>query len=174
MVESHNLRTSMNIVSATQRTEGTAEIDPVVEFKKGVELLRNEYPQKALVRLQRAFESDKHNPYYISFLGLSIARAQRKWDQASDLCEIAVQLKPKEMQFHLNLGEVYASAGLREKALDKLDEAVELFGEDARLKRARGMVVNRRKPLLPFMGREHFLNRELGKLRHRTLKRLGK
>ncbi len=85
-----------------------------------------------------------------------------------------MQLKPKEMQFHLNLGEVYASAGLREKALDKLDEAVELFGEDARLKRARGMVVNRRKPLLPFMGREHFLNRELGKLRHRTLKRLGK
>jgi len=35
---------------------------------------------------------------------------------------------------------VYASAGLREKALDKLDEALELFGEDARLKRARGMV----------------------------------
>jgi tetratricopeptide (TPR) repeat protein len=164
----------MNIVSATQRTKGTEEIDPVVEFKKGVELLRNEYPQKALVRLQRAFESDKHNPYYISFLGLSIARAQRKWDQACELCEIAVQLKPKEMQFHLNLGEVYASAGLREKALDKLDEAVELFGEDARLKRARGMVVNRRKPLLPFMGREHFLNREFGKLRHRALKRIGK
>jgi hypothetical protein len=74
----------------------------------------------------------------------------------------------------LNLGEVYASAGLREKALDMLDEALELFGEDARLKRARGMVDNRRKPLLPFMGREHFLNRELGKLRHRALKSLGK
>jgi tetratricopeptide (TPR) repeat protein len=163
----------MNIVSATE-TKASAEIDPVVEFKKGVELLRNEYPQKALPRLQRAFESDKHNPYYISFLGLSIARAQRKWDQACELCEIAVQLKPKEMQFHLNLGEVYASAGLREKALDKLDEALELFGEDTRLKRARSMVVNRRRPILPFMGREHFLNRELGKLRHRTLKSLGK
>jgi tetratricopeptide (TPR) repeat protein len=159
---------------ANETAKGTAELDPMIEFRKGVELLKNEYPQKALVRFRRAFESDKHNPYYISFLGLSIARAQRKWDQASELCEIALQLKPTEIQFHLNLGEVYASAGLREKALDKLDSALQLFGEDARLKRARSNVEMRRNPLLPFFGREHILNRELGKLRHRALKRLGK
>jgi hypothetical protein len=88
------------------------------------------------------------------------------------LCEIAVQRNPKEIQFHLNLGEVYASAGLREKALDRLDHALRLFGEDARLKQARSKVTNRRAPLLRFFGREHFLNRELGKLRHRILKSL--
>jgi len=43
--------------------------------------------------------------YYISFLGLAIARAQRKWAQASDLCETAVQLNPKEIQFHLNIAK---------------------------------------------------------------------
>ena len=164
----------MNIVHAVEKTKGTAECDPMVEFREGVELLKNEYPQKALVRLRRAFESDKHNPYYISFLGLSLARAQRKWEQASELCEIAVQLRPGEIQFHLNLGEVYACAGLREKALDKLDDATKLFGEDARLRQARSKVQNRRAPLLPLIGRGHFLNRELGKLRHRTLKTLGK
>ena len=164
----------MKLGLATERTKSTTEFDPMVEFKEGVELLKNEYPQKALVRFRRAFECEKHNPYYISFLGLSIARAQRKWDQASELCEIAVQLKPTEVQFHLNLGEVYASAGLREKALDKLDDALERFGDDIRLKQARSKVENRRAPLLPLLGREHFLNRELGKLRHRALKRLGK
>ena len=164
----------MNLGLAPERTTGTAEFDPMNEFKKGVELLKNEYPQKALVRLRRAFESDKHNAYYSSFLGLAIARAQRKWDQASELCEIAVQLKPKEIQFHLNLGEVYAAAGRREKALDKLDQALELFGEDARLMQARSKVQNRRAPLLPLIGREHFLNRGIGKLRHRILKSLGK
>jgi tetratricopeptide (TPR) repeat protein len=164
----------MKLGLATERTKSTTEFDPMVEFKEGVELLKNEYPQKALVRFRRAFECEKHNPYYISFLGLSIARAQRKWDQASELCEIAVQLKPTEVQFHLNLGEVYASAGLREKALDKLDDALERFGDDIRLKQARSKVENRRAPLLPLIGREHFLNRELGKLRHRALKRLGK
>jgi Flp pilus assembly protein TadD len=164
----------MNLGFPTETAKGTAELDPVAEFRQGVELLMNEYPQKALVRLRRAFECEKHNPYYLSFLGLSIARAQRKWDQATELCEIAVQLKPKEIQFHLNLGEVYASSGRREKALDMLEAALELFGEDERLRQARGKVENRRNLLLPFFGRENFLNRELGKLRHRTLKRLGK
>jgi tetratricopeptide (TPR) repeat protein len=160
----------MNLGFATERTKGALALDPMAEFRKGVELLKNEYPKKALVRLRSAFESDKHNPYYISFLGLAIARAQRKWDQASEFCEIAVQLKPKEIQFHLNLGEVYALAGRREKALDKLDYALGLFGDDARLKQARCKVEKRRAPLLPFFGRAHFLNRELGKLRHRILK----
>jgi tetratricopeptide (TPR) repeat protein len=164
----------MNLGLATERAKGTLEFDPMVEFRQGVELLKNEYPQKALVKLRHAFECDQHNPYFISFLGLSIARAQRKWEQAFELCEIAVQLKPKEIQFHLNLGEVYASAGLREKALDKLDVALELFGEDTRLRKARSKVESRRNPVLPFIGRGHFLNRGLGKLRHRALKRLGK
>jgi tetratricopeptide (TPR) repeat protein len=164
----------MNIISAKQDTEGAVDINPMTEFREGVELLKNEYPQKALVKLQRAYECDKHNPYFMSFLGLSIARAQRKWQQASDLCELAVQLNPKEIQFYLNLGEVYASSGRRERALDKLDHALELFGEDARLKQARSKVQNRRNPILPFFGRAHFLNRELGKLRHGALKYLVK
>jgi tetratricopeptide (TPR) repeat protein len=164
----------MKVGFQTERITETVELDPMDEFKKGVELLKNEYPQKALVRLRRAYESDKHNAYYNSFLGLAIARAQRKWRQASELCEIAVQMKPKEVQFHLNLAEVYASAGLREKTLDKLDYALGLFGDNTRLKQARRKVEKRRTPLLPFLGRRHFLNRELGKLRHRLLGGLDK
>ena len=94
--------------------------------------------------------------------------------EASALCEIAVELKPREIQLHLNLGQVYALAGRRQMALDTLDHALELFGEDARLRQARSKVENRRAPLLPFFGRGHFLNRELGKLRHRMFKSLGK
>jgi Flp pilus assembly protein TadD len=150
------------------------EIDALAEFKEGVALLKNGYPQKALVRLRRAFESEKQNPFYLSFLGLSIARAERKWDQASELCEIAVQLRGKEAQFYLNLAEVYASAGRRTKALDTLDAALALFGEDERLRRARSRAEKRRSPLLPFLRREHYLNRKLGRLRHGALKRLGK
>jgi len=152
----------------------TVELDLVEEFKQGVQALKNGYPQKALVHLRTAFESEKHNPFYLSFLGLAIARAERKWDQAAELCEIAVQLRRNESQFHLNLAEVYALAGRREKALDTLDAALALFGDDERLKRARSRVEKRRSPMLPFLTRDHFLNRTFGKLRHRTLTRLGK
>jgi tetratricopeptide (TPR) repeat protein len=155
---------------ATERTKDT-EPEHMLEFREGVELLKNEYPEKALVKLRRAFESDKRNPYYISFLGLTIARAEQNWEQALDLCETAVKLKSTEIKFHLNLIEVYALAGWREKALRKLDNASKLFGNDARLKRFRAKVMQRRAPVLPFLGRGHFLNRELGKLRHRMSKR---
>src|SRR5260370_15185000 len=126
----------MSLGSVTEMTKGT-ELDHMVEFREGVELLKNEYPEKALVKLRRAFEKDKHNPYYISFLGLSIARAEQKWDQAMELCETAVKLKHTEIQFHMNLMEAYAFAGGREKALHKLDSPLRLFGNDARLKRSR-------------------------------------
>jgi hypothetical protein len=86
---------------------------------------------------------------------------------------MAVQLKPKEIKFRMNLVEVYALAGRREKALDKQDYALGLFGDDARLKQVRSKVENRRSPLLPFFGRTHFLNRELGKLRHRLFQLTG-
>jgi Flp pilus assembly protein TadD len=150
-----------------------AEIDALAEFKEGVALLKNGYPQKALLRLRRAFETEKHNPFYLSFLGLSIARAERKWDQACELCEIALQLRRQETQFYLNLAEVYASAGRRTKALDTLDAGLALFGEDGRLKHARSRLEKRRSPVLPFLRRENVLNRKFGKLRHRALKRLG-
>src|SRR5262249_26503187 len=163
----------MNLGPAVEKNTGDGEFDAMDEFRQGVELLKNEYPQKALVKFRRAYESDKRNAYYSSFLGLAIARAQRKWDQACQLCETAVQLKPKELQFHLNLSEVYASAGRRRKALAQLDDALEFFGEDARLVLARSKVGNRRRPIVFFLGRAHFLNRELGKLRHRIFQFTG-
>jgi tetratricopeptide (TPR) repeat protein len=160
----------MTLGLATERTKDT-EPEHLLEFREGVELLKNEYPEKALVKLRRAFESDKRNPYYISFLGLTIARAEQNWEQALDLCETAVKLKSTEIKFHLNLIEVYALAGWREKALRKVDSASKLFGNDTRLKRFRSKIMQRRAPVLPFLGRGHFLNRELGKLRHRMSKR---
>jgi Flp pilus assembly protein TadD len=151
-----------------------AEPDLVDEFRQGLKALKTGYPQKALVHMSRAFESEKHNPFYLSFLGLSIARAERKWDQAAELCEIAVQLRRNECQFHLNLAEVYALAGRREKAIDTIDIALAHFGKDERLVRARSRVEKRRAPMLPFLTRNHFLNRTFGKVRHRTLSRFGK
>jgi tetratricopeptide (TPR) repeat protein len=164
----------MNIGLPKMSTESIAELDPKAEFKEGVKLLKNGYPKKALEHFRHAFECEKQNPYYLSFLGLSLGHAERKWDQASELCELAVQLKRKELQFHLNLADVYAAAGRREKALDAFDTALDLFGADERLVRARGHVEKRRSLLLPFLTRNHFLNRALGKVRHRALKRLGK
>lgn len=158
--------------SLTENSKDTP--DAMIEFREGVELLKNEYPEKALPRLRAAFEKDKQNPFFISFLGVAIARAEQNWDKASELCESAVQVKRKEIQFHLNLIEVLALAGQREEALHRVEVASSLFGKDGRLKRARSRLQKRRAPVLPFLGRGSFLNRELGKLRHRILRHRDK
>jgi len=140
------------------------DTDTLAEFKHGVALLNNGHPQLAMAHLRRAFECERQNPLYLSFLGLSIARAERNWDQALELCVIAVQLGREEVQLHLNLAEVYASAGRRAVALATLDAALELFGEDERIRHARSGVERRRSPVLPFLRRDHTLNRAFGKL----------
>jgi len=163
----------MSIKSMTKESSVQA-FEHLADFREGVELLKNEYSEKALVKLRKAFETDKRNPFYISFLGLCIARAEQDWNEAIELCETAIRMNRKEIQFHLNLIEVYISAELRETALYKLDVALRLFRNDARLKRLRGKVFKRRAPVFPFLERSHFLNRELGKVRHRILNKLDK
>ena len=151
-----------------------AEQSALAEFKQGIELLRNGKSDEALEYLRHAAELKQQNPYYLSFLGVSVARAQRKWAAAVELCETALSLRRSEAQLYLNLAEVYVSAGRREDAVAVLDRGLFYLRIDARIRRARANLGKRRAPVLPFLEREHFLNRGLGKLRHRVLGRLGK
>jgi len=151
-----------------------AEQSALAEFKQGIELLRNGKSDEALEYLRHAAELKQQNPYYLSFLGVSVARAQRKWAAAVELCETALSLRRSEAQLYLNLAEVYVSAGRREDAVAVLDRGLFYLRIDARIRRARANLGKRRAPVLPFLEREHFLNRGLGKLRHRVLGRSGR
>lgn len=146
-----------------------AEATAISEFKEGLGFLKNGYANSALPHLRRAVESERHNPYYLSFLGLSIARAERKWDEAVKLCETALSLKHNELQLYLNLAEVYVSCGRRVSAADTLDKALDTFGREPRLVKARNRVEVRKSPIVPFLKRQHFVNVGLGKLRHRAM-----
>ena len=99
------------------------ESDALIQFKDGVELLKNGYPKDALPHLRNAVEIETQNPYYLSFFGLAMARAEKKWNEATHLCETALQLKGKEPQFHLNLAEVYVAAGRRASAARTSDSS---------------------------------------------------
>ena len=146
----------------------------VAEFKQGIQLLQEGYPAEARGRFQRAVELEKQNAYYLSFLGVSEARGQKKWAAAADLCETALKLKRDEAQFYLNLAEVYLSGGRREDAVAVLDRGLIYLADDPRLRRARAKLGRRHSSVFPFLEREHFLNRSLGKLRHRVFARLHK
>jgi Flp pilus assembly protein TadD len=83
------------------------------EFKTGLTLLRDNYAIKALPHMRRAVDLDKNNPYYMSYLGVVLARSEGKWGEAERLCDSAVRMKRNQAQLYLNLAEVYATAGRR-------------------------------------------------------------
>jgi hypothetical protein len=80
----------MNLGFLTETTTETSEFDPKDEFRKGVELLKNDYPQRPWVAA--CLRSDKHMPTIIRFLVGDQARTTKK-DQAAELCEIAVSAR---------------------------------------------------------------------------------
>jgi len=140
------------------------------EFKEGLTLLRSDYPTKALPHMRRAVELEKNNAYYMSYLGVILARAEEKWAEAEQLCDSAVRMKRSQAQLYLNLAEVYAQAGRREDAKETLETGLKFARRDVRLNMALHRMTERRPPVLGFLSRQHPVNRQLGILRHQTLR----
>jgi Flp pilus assembly protein TadD len=143
------------------------------EFKAGLTLLRDNYPTKALPHMKRAVELDKNNPYYMSYLGVVLARSESKWGEAERLCDTAVKLKRNQAQLYLNLAEVYATAGRRGDAKETLESGLKFARRDIRLNIAMNRLTERRNPVLSFLSRRHPLNRQLGRMRYRALRLIG-
>src|SRR5436853_7243882 len=102
------------------------------EFKTGLTLLRDRRAAKALPHMRRAVELDKNNPYYMSYLGVVLARSEGKWGEAQKLCDSAVRMKRNQAQLYLNLAEVYTAAGPREEALEVLAAGLNYARRDIR------------------------------------------
>jgi Flp pilus assembly protein TadD len=140
------------------------------EFKTGLTLLRDNYAIRALPHMRRAVDLDKNNPYYLSYLGVVLARSEGKWGEAERLCDSAVRMKRNQAQLYLNLAEVYSAAGRRGEAVEALQTGLKYARRDVRLTIAMNKLTSRRRPVLSFLGRRHPLNRQLGIIRHRALR----
>jgi len=149
-------------------------IDAINAFKEALKYMGNGYPDKALPLFTRACELDKANPFYMSYLGLALGMVEGKWDQAEEICMQAVKLKRTQAELYLNLAEVYRLQHKKEDAIDTLKTGVTLTRRDARLKKALSKYGLRRGPVLSFLDRKHFLNVQLGRMRYKVLKTLGK
>jgi tetratricopeptide (TPR) repeat protein len=146
-----------------------AEIPGLVNFKQGLMFLRDRHPAQAVECFRDAVELAPTNPVYLSFLGLSLARAEKKWKPALEFCEAALRMKRNEARLYVNLAEVYVSTDQREKAVQVLDAGLRNIGDDPRIKRMRNKLGRRHHLVLPFLDRQHLVNRSLGKCRHRAV-----
>ena len=149
------------------------ETEAFREFKTGLNLLRDNHAEKALPYMRRAVDLDRNNPYYMSYLGVVLARSERKWGEAERLCDSAVRMKRNQAQLYLNFAEVYSTAGRPDEALEVLEAGLKYARRDIRLTIAKNKLTPRRMPVLTFLSRQHPVNRQLGRLRHQAMLAFG-
>lgn len=138
------------------------------EFEEGIKLLQAKCAEQALPHIERAFHMDSENPYYVSYMGLAMGVARKKYGDAEVLCQKALKLRWNHPVFYLNLAEVYRRAGRRDDAVSALERGLLNTGNSPLLKNALGKLTQRQRPLIPFLRRNHKVNRKLGELKRQV------
>ena len=149
------------------------DVQAFQDFRAGIVFLRGGDAWRALPQLRNAMERDPANPFYLSYYGLAIAAAEQKWAEAEDLCRSALRMNRRQPQLYLNLAEVYVAADRKQDAADVLSRGLRHAAHDSRLQDALEHLAIRRNPVLPFLPRQHPLNRKLGIARHRAMQAIA-
>lgn len=101
-------------------------------FRQGLMALVSEKFEEASRCFQRAVEihdqraSGRPEWRYLSYYGLSTAKAHRPTDETIEACRLAADGNPLNPELHLNLGRVYLLAGKRRLAREALAKGLEV------------------------------------------------
>jgi Flp pilus assembly protein TadD len=165
---------SLDEESSTLKFEwGSDDAEALRDFKLGIRCLRDKAHFRALAYFRRAHDLERHNPYFLSYLGLATALADRNWAEGVRLCDSAIRMKRNQAQLYLNLAEVCLMAGKKGDAVETLEVGIQYASTDLRLQRMLGSLGVRQPAVLAFLDRSHPLNRTLGRIRYRLHRLLG-
>jgi predicted Zn-dependent protease len=139
-------------------------------FHWGLDYLRQNRLPEAANAFRSLFKEDPENPLYMSYYGLILALFEQNYQDGINFCRAAILLSVCESELYINLSKVYTKAGQRKKALETLVEGLKYSRTKTQLLGEMKRIGCRRRPVLPFLPRDHFLNMALGKLTHRLRK----
>lgn len=134
-------------------------------FERGVAALSEDRTGDALVALREASELAPDHAQIRSYLGLAIARSEKNFAEARELCEAAAKQEFFNPDVYLNLAKVYLCFGRRAEALRYLRRGAMIDPGHAPIKELIAGLGRRKLPILPFLPRRHPINRALGTVR---------
>ncbi len=136
-------------------------------IKAEANIKRNNYGE-ALGLLEQALKISPEHPVYLSMMGLceSMMGDSAKGEK---MCRMALQLAgcERDPMLYVNLGRVMLERGDRIGARENYMKAYRRDNTNAPAALELSRMGVRKKPLISFLGRDHPLNKCLGKLRHR-------
>jgi Tfp pilus assembly protein PilF len=136
---------------------------------RGVQLLEAGHPGDALRNLEQSHAIDPGSPRCLSYLGVALAMVEKRILEGEKLCQLAIRREFFQTDFYWNLGRVYLAGGRKDQAVWAFRKGLEMDGTHRPMREALFRLGCRRRPILGFLPRSHFLNRELGKIRFQFL-----
>ena len=152
----------------TQRYERQTELTGAVA--EGVELCRRGQWKRGVEILRQVAADEERTGelpgLFYSYLGFGVARFDHRLREGVALCRHAVKHEFYQPENYLNLARTYMLADDRKHAVRAIHEGLKIDPEHQGLRTLRSDLGVRRRPVLPFLSRDHALNRLFGRLRH--------
>lgn len=77
------------------------------------------------------------------------------------MCHDSLEREPDNPLHYLNLGRIYLKADRKTEALEVLRRGLS-HGDNQEIKQILEILGKRKKPIIPFLPRNHFLNKYIG------------
>ncbi len=125
---------------------------------------------EAALALHHQFGNGELQARYVSFYGLCLALEAGRVHQGLRCCEEALATEFYNVDLHFNLGRVLLAANRRRDAHRAFLNGLHWDRSHAGILRELRAMGKRRRPVLPFLSRSHFVNVVLGRMtRRRTV-----
>jgi len=148
--------------------------DPQEFIRLGIEAARKDDFERGLIFLAEAHKRlvDKDTvkdstfpPAAFSYYGLCLGLYKGRIKEAADFCQIALDLEFYNAENYANLARVWIAGRVRRKAIETLERGLAVDPRSTVLVKIRRNLGVRKKPVLPFLGRDNPLNVTLGRIR---------
>jgi Flp pilus assembly protein TadD len=125
----------------------------------------------ALVHFQEAVMLEPHSKGYLSYLGVAVAHAERKYSDAEQLCRRAIEAEYHRPEHYYNLGEVHLLAGRKSDAMKCFNQSLSWNPNFEAAQDALRKLGVRKPPVLPMLSRSHPVNVILGRALRKKARR---
>jgi tetratricopeptide (TPR) repeat protein len=141
-------------------------MDALRHFQTGMDLFGRGLGKEAMGQLARAYAWEPSNATYQSYYGLALAVVAGDYAAGLELISAAIEKDSENPAHHLNLARAHLRHRQEDNAVTQLYEALHLDPENQDVIHRLQDLRVRARPALRSLGRAHWLNRLIGRLRH--------
>jgi Flp pilus assembly protein TadD len=144
-----------------------ATAEALVLFEEGLARYRLGDAAAAHSIFERSHRRAPGDPRIMSWYGVTLVLVERNSNLGILYCDQALRLVATDPELFLNQARAHLALGQRERAVRAVIRGLAIAPDDPALRAAQNAMGWRRRPVLPFLRRSNFLNRWLGKIRHK-------